>query len=60
VEGFEAAMKQCSYCNQEQDKKENPDPVLLQNSIVMTGFGKAVVLAVGEHTMKELEIRENL
>ena len=42
------------------DKDENPDPILLQDSIVMTGMGKAVVLAVGSHTMKEKEIAENL
>ena len=53
VDGFEMCMKQCSYGDAEKDKQENPDPTLLQDSIVMTGMGKAIVLAVGEHTMKE-------
>lgn len=48
-------MKQCSYCDAQKDIEENPDPILLQDSIVMTGSGKAVVLAVGKHTMKEQE-----
>jgi len=34
--------------------------VLLQDSIVMTGTGKALVLAVGKHTLKEKEIANDL
>jgi magnesium-transporting ATPase (P-type) len=30
--------------------RENPDPFLLTNSLVMTGSGRAVVCAVGKHT----------
>ena len=56
VEGFEMCMKQCSYQDAEKDKVENPDPTLLQDTIVMTGSGKAIVLAVGEHTLKEQEL----
>ena len=56
VEGFEMCMKQCSYQDAEKDKEENPDPTLLQDTIVMTGSGKAIVLAVGEHTLKEQEL----
>lgn len=56
----EMTEKQCSYNDVEMDIGNNPDPILLQDSIVMTGTGKAIVLAVGEHTMKEREIRENL
>jgi len=52
--------KQCSYNDVEKDKNENPDPILLQDSIVMTGSCKAVVLAVGEHTLKEKEIKNDL
>ena len=32
----------------------------MQDTIVMTGSGKAIVLAVGEHTMKEQEIEKEL
>ena len=32
---------------------ENPDPVLLAGSLIMSGFGKAVVLAVGKNTLRE-------
>lgn len=53
-------VKQCSYNDVEKDKNENPDPILLQDSIVMTGTCKAVVLAVGEHTLKEKEIKNDL
>lgn len=56
----EMTEKQCSNNDVEMDISYNPDPILLQDSIVMTGTGKAVVLAVGEHTMKEREIKENL
>ena len=56
IDDSENAAKQCSYCDAEKDKVENPDPILLQDSIVMTGTCKAVVLAVGKHTLKEKEI----
>jgi len=58
--GSENAVKQCSYQNPEDDKAQNPDPILLSDSIVMTGTGKALVLAVGKHTLKEKEINANL
>lgn len=38
----------------------NPDPILLQDSIVKTGSGKVVVLAVGKHALKEKDIAEEL
>lgn len=55
--GSEAAVKQCSYQDADRDIEANPDPILLQDSIVMTGSGKAIVLAIGEHTLKEKEIK---
>lgn len=55
-ERADMADKQCSYGNPELDKDFNPDPTLLQDSIVMRGYGKAVVLAVGKHALKEKEI----
>jgi len=58
--GSEMAPKQCSYGNEENDIEKNPDNILLQDSIVMSGSGKAVVLAVGKHTLKEKEIKEEL
>lgn len=30
--------------------RENPDPFLLANSLIMTGSGRAVICAVGPHT----------
>lgn len=57
-ENAEMKEKQCSNLDAEMDKVNNPDPILLQDSIVMRGSGKAVVLAVGKHTLKEREIRE--
>lgn len=33
----------------------NPDPILLSSSLIMNGAGKAVVLAVGEKTLNEVE-----
>jgi len=54
--GAELAAKQCSYESKEEDIEKNPDMILLQDSIVMSGSGKAVVLAVGKHTLKEREI----
>ena len=59
-EGTEMCTKQCSYQDVESDKQMNPDPVLLQDSIIMTGTGKALVLAVGEHSLKEKEIKSDL
>jgi hypothetical protein len=49
--------KQCSNLEVEEDKQRNPDPILLQDSIVMAGSGKALVLAVGAHALKEKEKR---
>ena len=60
MQDSEMTEKQCSNNDVEMDIQYNPDPILLQDSIVMRGTGKAVVLAVGEHTMKEREIKENL
>lgn len=57
-EGAEMKEKQCSNLDIEMDKVSNPDPILYQDSIVMRGQGKAVVLAVGKHTLKEREISE--
>ena len=54
------ADKQCSYGNAEEDKDHQPDPVLLQDSIVMRGYGKAVILAVGKHSLKEKEIAADM
>lgn len=34
----------------EEHHRENPDPFLLANSLIMTGSGRAVVCAVGKHT----------
>lgn len=57
TQNAEMTMKQCSYNDFQRDTDENPDPILLQDCIVMTGTGKAVVLAVGKHTLKEKEIK---
>jgi len=38
---------------------ENPDIVVLQNSIVMSGAGKALVCAVGKGTLSEKEMTKN-
>jgi len=35
---------------------DNPDPILLSGSLIMAGNGKAVVLAVGENTLRETEL----
>ena len=37
----------------------NPDPLLFQGSLVLTGAGKAVVCAVGERTFRWSELKEN-
>ena len=60
MEGAEMADKETSYNNAEKDIEHNPDNLLLQDSIVMQGGGKAVVLAVGKHTLKEQEIAADL
>lgn len=39
----------------EDHHRENPDPFLLANSLIMTGSGKAVVCAVGPHTRFDQE-----
>lgn len=59
-QGSEMVPKQCSYLDAEQDITYNPDNVLLQDSIIMSGSGKAVVLAVGKHTLKEKDIQSEL
>lgn len=59
-DGSEMVVKQCSYGDVETDIAENPDNVLLQDSIIMSGSGKAVIIAVGKHTLKEKEIQEDL
>ena len=49
--------KQCSTQDATGDEA-NPDPMLLSDSIVMAGSGKAVVLAVGTRVLKEVELGE--
>ena len=44
--------KQCSGPHGE-NHLNNPDPCLLQGSMVMAGSGKAVVCAVGKQTRRE-------
>jgi P-type Ca2+ transporter type 2C len=34
----------------EDHHRDNPDPFLLTNSLILTGSGRAVVAAVGNHT----------
>lgn len=45
--------KQCSTGNAEADSIDRPDNVLLQDSLILRGSGKAVVLVVGSRTRKE-------
>ena len=52
-----AVVKQCSYDDAAEDEK-NPDPILLTDSTITAGFGKAVVLAVGSNTRREAELAE--
>lgn len=52
--------KQCSYEDENDDIETNPDNILLQDSIVMRGSGRAVILAVGTHTLKEREMASQL
>lgn len=47
------AEKQCSNG---QNHYDNPDAFLLQGSLIMSGAGRAVVLAVGERTVREQEV----
>ncbi|MFO0116270.1 MAG: hypothetical protein ACK521_01145 [bacterium] len=42
-------------CLTEDNIKSNPDTVLLKDTLVMTGSGKAVVLCTGKHTLVEKE-----
>ena len=54
--------KQCSMKTineaQEEDTNhlDNPDPILLSGSSIMSGAGKAVVLSVGKNTLREVEL----
>ena len=48
------ATKQCS--DKGENHLANPDPILLAGSLVMSGGGKAVVLAVGKNTLRETEL----
>lgn len=57
MENSEKTPKQCSFEDVQQDIEHNPDMLLLQDSIVMSGSGKAVVLAVGKHSLVEREIK---
>ena len=52
------AVKQCSYAGE--NHLDNPDPILLSGSLVMTGSGKAVVMAVGKHTLRETELTKDM
>lgn len=58
--GAESVEKNCSANDASEDTEKNPDNILLQDSMVMSGGGKALVLAVGKHTFKELEIAKEL
>jgi magnesium-transporting ATPase (P-type) len=52
----EFSVKQCSNGENHFD---NPDPTLLQGSMIMAGSGKAVVLAVGDKTLRETEMEKD-
>ena len=52
----EMTEKNCSTNDATEDMEKNPDNILLQDSMVMTGGGKALVLAVGKHTLIEQDI----
>ena len=54
----EYAVKQCSY--EGGNHLDNPDPILLSGSLIMTGSGKAVVLAVGKNTLRETELTKDM
>lgn len=49
------AVKQCATGENHYD---NPDMILLQGSLIMSGTGRAVVLAVGERTRREMELTD--
>lgn len=49
------ATKQCSTG---ENHYINPDPILLQGSLIMSGEGRAVVLAVGPRTRREQELTD--
>jgi magnesium-transporting ATPase (P-type) len=51
------SVKQCSYSGE--NHLDNPNPILLSGSLVMTGNGKAVVLAVGKRTLRETELTKD-
>lgn len=42
-------------CITEENLDQNPDTVLLKDTLVMNGSGKALVLCVGQHTLVEKE-----
>ena len=54
----EYATKQCSYAGE--NHLDNPDPILLSGSLIMTGNGKAVVMAVGKNTLRETEMTKGM
>ena len=45
-------------CVTEHNIFKNPDPVLLQGSMILTGAGKAVVCAVGVRSMRWNEVKD--
>lgn len=49
------AVKQCS---DGMNHDYNPDPILHQGSLIMSGHGRAVVLAVGARTLRQKEIKD--
>lgn len=50
--------KQVSYQDPYEDELKNPDPMLLTDSLVMAGSGKALVMCVGGRSLKEIELGE--
>ena len=53
----DAAVKQCG--GDVEYNFNNPNPILLSGSLIMTGNGKAVVLAVGKRTLRETELTKD-
>jgi Ca2+-transporting ATPase len=49
------SVKQCYHG----DNINHPNPILLSGSLIMTGNGKAVVLAVGKNTLRETELTKD-
>ena len=54
------------YDEEPDNHSSNPDPFLLTDSKIMTGQGKAIICAVGDHTLlarlrskEDLEIQES-